>query len=203
MLSLCVMNSQKNIQEFDKLLWNTVVNDDEKAFEELFNLFYPPLCVYAKKYIHSQPIREDIVQDVFAALWEDRKKLIIENSVRYYLVVAVKNHCLNHIRKENLNRNYREFVMNRPFAGQEANEIYLLTELYELLDRSLSKLPETYRIVFEMHQLEGKTYEEIALTLNISVRTAKRYKSLVMDVLRKDFKDYLPLLAWLLQHLSN
>lgn len=188
----------------DKLLWNTVVNDDEKAFEKLFGLFYPPLSVYAKKYIQQQEIREDIVQDVFANLWEDRKKLNITTSIRNYLIISVRNHCINYLRREGLSRQYTEFVSTNQFAlEEETNDFYLLTELNELLDKTLAKLPETYRIVFEMHRMEGKSYEEIAETLQISVRTAKRYKSLVMDMLKKELKDYLPFIALLYFNMPN
>lgn len=173
---------------------------DEKAFKTLFSLYYPPLCIYAKRYIDSKAAREDIVQDVFAVLWEDRKKLSITGSIRFYLVAAVRNHCLNYLRREGLQRNYREAAIDSNLSGrQDMDDIYLLTELYELLDKALAKLPDTYRLVFEMHRMEGRNYEEIAETLNISVRTAKRYKSQVMDILRNDLKDYLPIAAYALR----
>ncbi|MDR1623769.1 MAG: RNA polymerase sigma-70 factor [Tannerellaceae bacterium] len=189
------MGDLKHTPDPETLLWKTVMNDDEKAFETLFGLFYPPLCAYARRYVDSLHAREDIVQDVFAALWEDRKRLSIAGPVRHYLVAAVRNHCLNYLRHEGLLRNYREAI--KETDRQDTNDIYLLTELYELLEKALSKLPVTYRLVFEMHRMEGKNYEEIAQSLNISVRTAKRYKSQVTDLLKQDLKDYLPLLGLL------
>ncbi len=186
------------MDEPDLLLWKTAVNDDEKAFEKLFNLFYPALSMYAKRFIEERAIREDIVQDVFAILWEDRKKLAITSSVRNYLIVSVRNHCLNHLRKEGLSRQYEDFISEkRSVSDLEEEDVYLLTELHELLDKALAKLPDTYRIIFEMNRMEGKNYEEIAETLNISVRTAKRYKSQVIEILKKELKDYLPLIAFL------
>lgn len=196
------MIQQSHSTDPEFLLWKTVVNDDEKAFSKLFELFYPPLSVYAKRYIEEQAIREDLVQDVFAALWEDRKKLSITTSVRNYLAVSVRNHCLNHLRREGLTRQYQESMLTEN-NGSDDEDIYLLTELYELLEKALSKLPATYRIVFEMHRMEGKDYNEIAETLHISVRTAKRYKSQVIEILKKELKDYLPLLALVYPHLLN
>ncbi|MDR0748623.1 MAG: RNA polymerase sigma-70 factor [Tannerellaceae bacterium] len=189
------MEDLKHTPDPETLLWKTVVNDDEKAFETLFCFFYPPLCVYARRYVDSLHAREDIVQDVFVALWEDRKRLSIAGPVRCYLVAAVRNHCLNYLRREGFLRNYQESI--KETDRQDTNDIYLLTELYELLEKALSKLPDTYRLVFEMHHMEGKNYEEIAQSLNISVRTAKRYKSQVTDFLKQDLKDYLPLLGLL------
>lgn len=195
------MTHQSHIRETELLLWNTAVNDDEKAFEKLFGLFYPPLLVYAKRYIEEQTVREDIVQDVFIALWEGRKKLTITTSIRSYLILAVRNHCLNYLRKEGLSRQYQELKKEEDAVSEE--NIYLLSELYDLFEKALAKLPEVYRIVFEMHSLEGKDYAEIAEKLNISVRTAKRYKSQVIETLKDELKDYLPLAFFVYTNIIN
>ena len=195
------MSTPSHTQETELLLWNTVVNDDEKAFEKLFSLFYPSLSVYARRYIEEQSVREDIVQDVFVMLWESRKKLAIKTSIRSYLILSVRNHCLNYLKKEGLSRQYQEFISAEESSND--NDVYLLSELYNLFEKALSKLPETYRIVFEMHRLEEKNYDEIAKELNISVRTAKRYKSQVVEVLKEELKDYLPLILLLYPNILN
>lgn len=195
------MPKQSTNTDTEHLLWKTVIDDDEKAFKKLFELFYPALSMYAKKYIEEQSVREDIVQDVFVTLWEDRKRLTITSSVRNYLMVSVRNRCFNHLHKEGLNRQYQESALKE--SEIENEEMYLLTELYELLDKTLAKLPETFRIVFEMHGMQGKDYNEIAKALNISVRTAKRYKSQVIDVLKKELKDYLPFILLIFPSFLN
>ena len=78
-----------------------------------------------------------------------------------------------------------------------SDDVYLLTELQFLLEKALQKLPQTYRTVFEMNRFEGKNFDEIANILDISIRTAKRYKSQVIETLKKELKDYLPLLLLL------
>lgn len=178
--------------DLDQLLWKTVNLDDEKAFEQLFGFFYQPLLKYAGKYIDNRSVCEDIVQETFVSLWEHRKTLYISQSVRSYLIASIRNHCLNHLKKEGVTHKYDEFILNTT-SQKEIEDFYLLTELSEMLDKALARLPETYRMVFEMHRIEKKSYENIANELCISVRTAKRYKSHVVDILRKDLKDYLPL----------
>lgn len=190
------MSGQEYNPDTELLLWKTVVNDDEKAFEKLFSLFYPALAVYARRYIVEQAIREDIVQDVFVALWENRKRLTITTSIRSYLILAVRNNCLNYLKKEGMNRQYLELVSVE--EGMNDDNVYLLSELYDLFEKALNKLPETYRLVFEMHRFDGKNYDEIARELNISVRTAKRYKSQVVEILHEELKDYLPFLFFTL-----
>jgi RNA polymerase sigma-70 factor (ECF subfamily) len=188
------MNHLRHNPEAENLLWSRVVDDDEKAFEKIFTLFYPALSVYAKKYIEDRAVCEDIVQDTFVSLWEDRKRLLITSSLRNYLTVSVRNHCLNFLKKEGLTRQYRESIRKETLMPDEdPDNIYTLTELYDLLDKDLAGLPDNYRIVFEMHRMEGKKHEEIAEELNLSLRTVKRYQSRAIEILKENLKDYLPL----------
>lgn len=190
---LYAMNVSSHILDLDSLLEKIVNHDDEKAFEQLFELFYSPLQNYAGRYINSKSACEDIVQEVFVSLWENRKTLHVV-SVRNYLLVSVRNRCLNFLKKERLTHRYQELVL-KTTSHRDNENFYLLTELYEMLDNALAKLPETYRMIFEKYRIEKKSYEDIAEELHISVRTAKRYKSLVMDVLKKKLKDYLTLMV--------
>ena len=174
------------------------VNGDEGAFRKLFELFYQPLCLYAKRYIDEQWICEDIVQDVFALLWRKRKEVDIKISIRSFLVVSVKNLCIDHLRKKMRMEQYRDLVSRKAIIFHPvSDDVYLLTELQFLLEKALQKLPQTYRTVFEMNRFEGKNFDEIANILDISIRTAKRYKSQVIETLKKELKDYLPLLLLL------
>ena len=189
------MNHPQYNPESENLLWYKVVNDDEKAFEKIFTLFYPALFIYAKKFIEDKSVREDIIQDVFVSLWEDRKKRLIPSSLRNYLMVSVRNHCLNFLKKEKRIHQYRESAYKEQVVSDEEKDaIYTLTELYDMLEKALKKLPDNYRIVFEMHRMEGEKYEDIAKKLNLSLRTVKRYQSQALEILREDLKDYLPLL---------
>ena len=187
------MSHSQHSSEPEILLWKMVVNEDEKAFEKIFTLFYPALFLYAKRYIIEPAACEDIVQDTFVKLWESRKKLAITVSLHNYLTVSVRNSCLNYLKKEGVIRQYQEAAYMTPNENDE--DIYTLTELYDMLKKALSKLPENYRVVFEMHRMEGKSYDEIAEKLNLSVRTVKRYKSQVIEILKDDLKDYLHLIV--------
>lgn len=190
------MKKTSQILNPDELLWKIAINDDKEAYRALFDLFYPGLCLYAKRYVDERAIAEDLVQDVFVTLWENRKKIRIESSVRNYLVVSVKNQSLNYLKREGYKQNYIETCLSNSTDPSDCNEFYLLTELQKLLDEALAKLPETYRIIFEMSRLESKSNTEIAETLNIPLRTVERYKAKAIEILKKDLKDYLPLLLY-------
>ena len=185
----------------DELLWKIAINDDKEAFRTLFDLFYPALCIHAKRFVEDRAVAEDLVQDVFVILWENRKKVKIELSVRKYLIASVKNQSLRHLKREGYKQDYIETYLSKNADISDYNEFYLLTELQKLLEEALARLPETYRLIFEMSRLENKSNTEIAETLDIPLRTVERYKAKIIDILKKDLKDYLPLLLYC--HLLN
>ena len=80
----------------DLLLEQITTEDNRLAFHRLFELYYPALCMYAKRFITDKETREDIVQDVFFAIWENRSRISVKTSARSYLVTCARNHCLNY-----------------------------------------------------------------------------------------------------------
>ncbi|MDR2498903.1 MAG: RNA polymerase sigma-70 factor [Tannerellaceae bacterium] len=179
--------------ELDALLLNIAVNDDRNAYQTLFEHSYAPLCLFAGRFVSDHAAREDIVQDVLFALWTRRKTLGLHVSTKGYLTKAVKNHCLNYLRKQGYHDEYlKDCLSNEQYA--EADEFYNLRELYELLNRALSKLPEEYRLAFLLSRFKGRSTTEIAAMMQVSVRTVERYRERAISILRKELKDYLPLL---------
>ncbi len=64
----------------DLLLEQITTEDNRLAFHRLFELYYPALCMYAKRFITDKETREDIVQDVFFAIWENRSRISVKTS---------------------------------------------------------------------------------------------------------------------------
>lgn len=184
----------EGIDDYDLLMVSVVVNDDEAAYYKLFNLFYTPLCVYAFRYIKSLQVREDLVQDVFLKLWRDRKSIRITSSIRTYLLVATRNHCLNYIRRKELEQSYEQSIINEFAEDSSSEELYSLVELQGMIDKAIANLPEKYRIVFEMNRFRNLTYREIAEIQGISVKTVEAHMSKALAILRVELKDYFVLL---------
>lgn len=192
-------NKEKTtLDEADCLLWNISVQDDEESYRRLFEYFYPPLCLFAKRYINELAIREDIVQDVFFVVWENRKNIPPVVSAKNYLVTCVKNQCLNYLRKQDNATHYQLRTLSLPGYGYNSEDLYTLAELQELLNQALAKLPENYRKVFEMNRMDNKSYNEIAQEMGVSTRTVERYRDKALEILKKELKDYLPFLIFLL-----
>lgn len=174
----------------------------EHAFKQLYEEYYAPFCLYAKRFIDNKDIREDIVSDVFTSLWDkmDSESFDLQsNTVLGYIKMCVKNSCLNFLKHQEYEWNYAEIILKKaPIYETEPDSVYTLDELYRMLYETLEKLPENYRTVFMKSFYEGKTHVEIAEEMNLSVKSINRYKQKTMELLRNELKDYLPLLLLLL-----
>lgn len=178
--------------EIDILFWRIALKDDTEAFKELFVNFFAPLCVYAQRFIEDRNTCEDIVQEVFFRIWKNRKSLEIKSSVRNFLITNVKNSCIDNLRRKDVEETYLLKQADKLLVGERSDEIYTTKELEEIINKSLARLPDKIRVVFEMSRFDGLTYSEIAIKNNISVKTVEAYMTKALKVLRVELRDYLP-----------
>lgn len=181
------------------MLQSLLHNSRETAFKQLFETYYAPFCLYARRYIADKDTCEDIVSEVFVNLWSKEEDFNPQSSTALgYIKMCVKNSCLNYLKHQEHEWVYEEFVKQKaPVYETEADSVYTLDEMYKMLQMTLQQLPDHYRKVFIESCFHGKTQAEIAEELNVSVKTVNRYKQKVLDMLRQELKDYLPLLYYI------
>lgn len=169
----------------------------EQAFKLLYEEYYAPFCLYAKRFIEDKETREDIVSNVFMSLWDKQDADLLDlqsDTVLGYIKMCVKNSCLNYLKHQEYEWSYVEIMQKKaPVYETEPDSVYTLDELYKMLYETLDKLPEAYRTVFMKSFFEGKTHAEIAEEMKLSVKSVNRYKQKTMELLRKELKDYMPL----------
>jgi RNA polymerase sigma-70 factor (ECF subfamily) len=172
---------------------------EEIAYKYLFDHHYQVLCRIANEFLKDDFLSETIVGDVIFHLWEKREELNIQTSLRAYLVRSVRNRCINYLQQEYV----RKETNNLPSddALQSAGIHYvsdhyplatLLEKELELeIVKSIGKLPDECRTVFEMSRFENMKYLEIADKLGISVNTVKYHIKNALAKLSLDLNKYL------------
>ena len=154
------------------------------AFRELFGSFYRYLVFrIAYQYLFNKYDAEDIVQEVFIAIWESDKKYNSYHGFRAFLYDSVKNRCLNYLKHQEVERRHAEILLQEQDEEDEDHRL-MREEMYRALHRAVDELPERCRQVFELH-LQGKKNEEIAQMLELSVETVKTQKKKAMHFLRE------------------
>ncbi|MDR2041378.1 MAG: RNA polymerase sigma-70 factor, partial [Tannerella sp.] len=160
------------------------------SFKRLFDRYYSPLCEYASRYVPDADA-EELVQEYMIHLWENRKALVVETSLKAYLFAAVKYRCLNAIKQ----RLYHERVHSRLYEltkdRTDDPDYYLAGELASLIRQAVDELPEGYREVFVRSRFGISTNAQIAEELGISVKTVEYRITQSLKTLRLKLKDYL------------
>ncbi len=157
---------------------------DPLAYNQLFDKYYMPLCVYSLKYCDSFQLAEDIVQDLFVKLWDEKIYMKFDNSISPYLFKAVKNNTLQGIKKES------KFVFQdienivNSIMEDEPLDLATLEEEKTKLFEQVEALPEKSKEVFKAIVLDNMRYKEVAEHLDISVNTVKTHYARALKQLR-------------------
>jgi RNA polymerase sigma-70 factor, ECF subfamily len=164
---------------------------DADAFEELFRLHYAELVRFAGAYLQDRAAAEDVVQDVFAALWAGRSGWVVTTTVRAYLYGAVRNRAINHHRRSLREVQY-DSTLEAALDGASGPEGDLdLEELLSAFRDARAALPERRRQVYDLCRVEGMTYEEAAEVMGVSVNTIRTQIMAAMHFLRDRLRPFL------------
>lgn len=167
----------------DSELYQDVVNGNQPAFKKLYNRFWNKLYIFSFNILRNQEICEDIVQEIFVELWDNRKEKKIEN-VQAYLFKAVKFKTLNVIRNTAISAKHLGLKgSDQPRNTTEENLHY--NELKQTIDAKIDLLPAKCKEVFIMSRYEQLSNKEIAERLDISVQTVKNQITKALSILRE------------------
>jgi len=164
--------------------------DSKEAFSLLFQTYYTDLVLFCGNFVKDKDSCEDIVQSIFLKLWNDRKNIQIEISLKSYLLKAVRNSCLDEFRHIEIVRQYETEYGSSVLDNYDTENYILYSDLYTHLSRALEKIPDLYKEAFVLNRFEGLKYREIAEKLNVSERTVEVRVSKTLDLLRKQLKDF-------------
>ena len=157
-------------------------------FERLFSDYYGILVCYAQKYTKREDIAEDIVQDVFASLWEENRIFPSQANFRSFLYISIRNAAFDYLRHQNVESRYIEEALtaNR-FLSDDS---FQKEEVFRLLFKQIDLLPERCRGIFLLHR-GGYGNDSIAKKLSLSIETVKTQKKRAMKTLRNNLKEKL------------
>ena len=169
-----------------------VKNGDEHAFRNLFEMYYPSLCNYARQLLGDPDLAEEVVQGLFVKIWEKRTTLSIETSLRNYLFRSVKNLCNNLISHQKVRQLHADKFRETLQGAEEAADAFLLdAEMAIRIENVVNSLPEKRREIFRLSREEGLTYLQIAEQLKISVKTVENQMGLALKSLRDQLRNFL------------
>ena len=180
----------------DQVLLDKIQQGNQNAYNRMFVQYYSPLCEYASQFV-SDVDAEELVQDLMLHVWENRKYLAVEKSLKSYLFVSVKNRCFNAIRDRQSRSRVHHFLYQKLKDKIEDPDYYMINELAVNLEKAVEELPENYRETFKLSRFGEMSNAAIAEQLGVSVKTVEYRITQSLKIIRVKLKDYLPLLTLL------
>jgi RNA polymerase sigma-70 factor (family 1) len=188
------------ISSYEKLLLENIKNNDQASFSILFTHFYKDLVAFSFGIVRNTITAEEIVQDVFVKLWENRDSLLIDRSLKSYLLKSVQNHSFNWLQHMKVQSRFAMYAKDHQLLSDNETENYVLhSELEKNLEQALNKIPAEYAEAFKMNRFGNLSYPEIAEKLGVSTRTIEVRISRALSFLRNELKEYLLLVFLLLK----
>lgn len=172
---------------------------DRKAFDKLFQKYYPILCTYGYRFVRLEDA-EEIVQDIMLWLWENRETPVIEYSLKQYLFKSVYHRSMTRIVQNEVKLRVDTAFHDRMFGKLEDVDVFQINEMSKHIQQAINELPESYREAFIMNRFQNLSYKEVAEILNVSPKTIDYRIQQSLKILRVKLKDYLPLLLILLSY---
>lgn len=189
------------LTSYERILLGKLRDDDQTAFTILFTKYYQDLVRFSFGYTRDSDISEEIVQEVFLKLWENRSSLLIHNSLKSFLLKTVQNRSIDSLRHAKITTKYASVVLDHPALSGNDTENYILhSELQANFELAISKIPVQYAEAFSMSRIDTLNYQEIAKILGVSVRTVEVRISKALNLLREELKDFLVLAIILFQY---
>jgi RNA polymerase sigma-70 factor (ECF subfamily) len=174
----------------DSEIAGRIRNGDKGQFESLFRSSYVSLVKYAKTLVRDQDTAEEIVQDLFVKLWQEKEKINIESSLNGYLFRSVHNRCLHYIdHRKIVERHADEMAIAQKENPEDPSEILHYKDLQARIARIIERLPERCGKIFCMSRFEGLKYSEIAERLSVSVKTVEASMGRALKEFRKELAE--------------
>ena len=169
-----------------------LVKNIESKFNSLFKDLYGSLCRYAFSFLKDNANSEDIVQNAFVFMWEQKKELIGTDNAKYYLFATVRNKCISLLRKSNKIKNTIEINVVENLLYEDLDDTQLeIVSAQELIEEAMSGLSPKCARVFKYSKMDDFTYKEIAIRMGISVKTVENHMGKAIKYMRnfKNFKN--------------
>ena len=187
----------------EKSLLEKISKGDEYAFRQIFDLYKTKIYTFIVNFTHSKADAEEILQDTFLTLWQNRYTLTDIDHPRNYIYTVVRNKTYHYLKQASKSEKMlREIWANVKQECNQTEDILQYHESNKLIWDALGLLSDQKQRIFRMSRYDGLSHEQIAAETGLS---KSRVKNIIVEVL-KFIKVYLAqctgvlgVIAWFLE----
>lgn len=180
---------KKEYIDIQSVLNDLAINNSESAFKSLYDAYCDRIMRYLVMYVKSSHVAEELMSDVFFALWENRKQLPEIINFDAYIYRIAKFRVLNYLRDNKSLTVDLDDVPIELFAYTETTpeDDYISAELIEEVNKAIEQLPTKSKLAFKLVREDGMKYKEAAEHLGVSVKTLEAQLTYAMKKIAKIF----------------
>ena len=167
-------NGSTNVNVGDPALLARIASGDENAFRQVYVFYYRRLYQFAYALVKTREPAEEIVEDVFVRIWQQRETIGSIQNLRVYLYTAIKNSALNYLSqkaRQSITEPFDHIHISIGNSGDTPEQILITAEIQQKIQAAVDALPPRCKMIFKLVREDGLKYKEIAGILNISVNT--------------------------------
>jgi RNA polymerase sigma-70 factor (family 1) len=147
---------------------------DEEAFKKIYYLFYKKLYLFSLALVKTKVAAEEITEDVFIKIWQQKSQISGIRNLRVYLYIAAKNTALSYLSKkakDNLTEPFDNIHVDLFRSAVTPEELMITAEMFRKIQMQVEALPPRCKMIFKLIREDGLKYKEVSDILNISVNT--------------------------------
>ena len=174
----------------DKELAHSIKQDEKDAFRELYDRYSPRIFRFAQSYLKNNDDSEELVQNTFLKIWENREILNTEKNIKAFIFKIAVNTIYDFIRRKNIEQAYVDY-QKLNFSPDENYTWHsvIYEEMLQNLQELMKQMPEQQRAIFQLSKIDGLSNDEIAQKLNLSKRTVENHLYRAISYLKTNFQD--------------
>jgi len=161
---------------------------DAKAQWQLYELYRAKVMGACRRYTKNKEEAEDVFQETFVRVFQNIFQLNDLNRLEQWMMRTAVNTAVNYYHKNKRHQHAEE--RNGYHHQNEEYELILSHFSDEILIKLINELPEGYRMVFNLHEVEGYSHAEIAELLQISEVTSRSQLTRAKQTLKNKLKAF-------------
>ncbi|WP_255498709.1 RNA polymerase sigma-70 factor [Dysgonomonas sp. ZJ709] len=165
--------------------------DSEAALGSLYELYFERLVRFVYVYVQSENSAEEVVADVFISIWLGRKELVNIENFNSYIFTIARNKAISYFRKEEKHYNMQKQSTVDIYKNTETTpeDDFISKELIEKFNEAVNSLPTQCKTVFILIREDKLKYKDVAVVLNISIKTVEAHMAKATKILRRLLED--------------
>lgn len=183
----------------DQELLRKISKGDHHAFRLVYEHYRKKVFSVALQILKSHDLAEEVMQETMLKLWQVAGTLAEDTVLDAYLRTLTRNRSFNVLRRRVLEAKIA-LEMGRDWTElhDETAEKILLDDTRKVLEAAIDQLPAQQKLVYQLCQQQGLTYEQAAVRLNLSTLTVQSYMKLALRFVRKYVSQHTDIAALLI-----